>query len=175
MRKSLARRISFTAALAVVFLTMSQSGNAHEQHHAEMMKSESHGTEDEGALMFSINELYLNEVKPIFKRSCFDCHSSSTTYPWYSQIPGVKQIIASDVKEARRHLDFTNDFPFSGHGNPADDLRAINDEVQKGDMPPLRYRILHSTSKLNDDEKAAVKAWIEKSLTILKVEKTTRR
>ncbi|RYZ91045.1 MAG: hypothetical protein EOP06_07235 [Proteobacteria bacterium] len=134
-----------------------------------MMKSKSGASPASDAAMISINELYLKDIKPIFKRSCFDCHSSSTTYPWYSKMPGAKQLIRNDINEAKQHLDLTNDFPFAGHGSPPEDLVAINEQVQDGDMPPWRYRVLHSDSKLTDDEKAAVQAWVEKSLSILKV------
>ena len=51
-----------------------------------------------------INKLYIKTVKPIFKKSCFDCHGNTTNYPWYYKVPGVKQLIDSDigVKEAPR-------------------------------------------------------------------------
>lgn len=169
MKKLGAWRILNTAALTLFVSILSQSGSAHEQHHAAMMKSKSDASQASDAAMISINELYLKDIKPIFKRSCFDCHSSSTTYPWYSKMPGAKQLIRNDIDEAKQHLDFTNDFPFVGHGSPSEDLVAINEQVQKGDMPPLRYRFLHSDSKLNDEEKAEVKAWVEKSLSLLKV------
>lgn len=168
MKKFRAWRVLNSAALTLFFSVLSQSGNAHEQHHAAMMKSKSGTSPASDAAMISINELYLKDIKPIFKRSCFDCHSSSTTYPWYSKMPGANQLIRNDINEAKQHLDLSNNFPFIGHGSPSEDLLAINKQVQNGDMPPLRYRFLHSNSQLSADEKAAVEAWVEKSLSILK-------
>ncbi len=49
----------------------------------------------------AINARYESSVKPVFQKSCFDCHSSQTKYPWYAGLPGVKQLIASDIQEAK--------------------------------------------------------------------------
>lgn len=120
-------------------------------------------------ILAEINAAYLQSVKPIFKVSCFNCHSSQTEYPWYAKLPGAKQLIESDIRESKEHLDITNDFPFGGHGDgPADDLQAIRDAVINSDMPPFRYWIMHPSSRLNSEEKKAVTDWIDQSLEKLK-------
>lgn len=83
---------------------------------------------------FEINESYIASVKPIFKNSCFDCHSSSTYYPWYSKVPGAKHLIESDISEAKEHLDMGADFPFKGHGSPKEDLEAIDTSTPAGEL-----------------------------------------
>ncbi len=120
-------------------------------------------------MLTEINAVYLQSVKAIFKQSCFNCHSSQTGYPWYAKLPGAKQLIESDIRESKEHLDITNDFPFGGHGDgPADDLQAIRDAVVNSDMPPWRYWMMHPSSRLNDTEKKAVTDWIDQSLKKLK-------
>lgn len=114
-----------------------------------------------------ISQEYLLVVKPIFQRSCFDCHSSATTYPWYSNLPFVKKIIEDDISEARKHLDMSNGYPFSGHGSPEEDLRALKEVLEKGDMPPTRYRIMHRGAGLTPLEVGIVLRWIEKSVAHL--------
>ncbi len=86
-----------------------------------------------------INKLYIKTVKPIFKKSCFDCHGNTTNYPWYYKVPGVKQLIDSDIKESKKHLDFSKDFPFISHETPLKDLDAIGKSVNNNSMPPFRY------------------------------------
>jgi len=115
-----------------------------------------------------INARYISEIKPIFQRSCFDCHSSQTRYPWYAKIPGVKSLIAQDIAEAKEHLDMDPDFPFKSHATPDSDLSAIDESIRKSEMPPLRYRALHSGAKLTDDEVAKVHDWVMEGHELLK-------
>lgn len=114
-----------------------------------------------------INDDYKAKIKPIFQRSCFDCHGSATTFPWYYKIPGVKQYIDYDIKEAKSHLDFSEDFPFKSHESPLRDLTAIGDSVEKGRMPPTRYSVLHQKSKLTESDKEEIKRWIKQSRELI--------
>ena len=47
------------------------------------------------------------EVKRILKTSCYDCHSNQTRLAWFDEIVPAYWLVASDVKEARRHLNFS--------------------------------------------------------------------
>ena len=115
-----------------------------------------------------INTSYLKKVKPIFKKSCFDCHSSQTTYPWYYKVPGVKQLIDSDIKEAKSHLDFSNDYPFISHDTPENDLKSIEKSISKKIMPPKKYLWMHNNAKLSQQEVEEIKKWIKESLEALR-------
>lgn len=117
--------------------------------------------------LHQINERYKQTVKPIFQKSCFDCHSERTQYPWYYKIPGAKQLIDSDIRESKKHIDLTNDFPFRGHGSPEKDLPAIRKAIEDNTMPPFRYKILHSGSELSEDEQQVIFRWIRESLSAL--------
>jgi hypothetical protein len=115
-----------------------------------------------------INQEYLKTVKPIFQKSCFDCHGSTTVYLWYYKIPGVKQLIDSDIKESKKHLDFSKDFPFVSHETPIKDLDAIAKSIKNDSMPPFRYLIMHGDKKLTKDEVKQVDKWIRESKEMLK-------
>lgn len=159
------------AIVAIALVTGAMSfANAHKgESHKGDKKVDRPGVEEkqDKDSLASINESYLSVVKPIFKKSCFDCHSSDTKFPWYSDLPRAKQLIQSDIAEAKEHLDMSEDFPFKGHGSPREDLEAIDKAVIDGSMPPFRYRILHPASKLTDSEKKAIREWVSKSLKIL--------
>ena len=115
-----------------------------------------------------INQEYLKSVKPIFQKSCFDCHGNTTVYPWYYKIPGVKQLIDSDIKESKKHLDFSKDFPFVSHETPIKDLDAIGKSIKNDSMPPFRYLIMHGDKKLTKGEVKQVDKWIRESKEMLK-------
>ncbi len=153
--------------MAISLLSIVASVGAHENHAHKAEVPMPAPTGQESEILAQINSQYLKEVKPIFRKSCFDCHSSSTRYPWYAKLPGAKQLIESDVNESKVHLDLSNDFPFGGHGTPNEDLEAIAEVIKEGSMPPFRYRILHSDSKLSNDEKEAIQNWVKLSLKTL--------
>lgn len=131
----------------------------------DSLNSDSKETEE---IYKKINASYLNKIKPIFRKSCFDCHSSQTTYPWYYKVPGVKQLIDSDIKEAKSHLDFSNDYPFVSHDSPENDLKSIEKSVSKKTMPPKKYLWMHNNAKLSQKEVEEIKKWVKESLEALK-------
>ena len=114
-----------------------------------------------------INNLYLNKVRPIFKNKCFNCHGKVEKLPWYSVIPGPKQIIEHDISEAKEHMDMSNDIPFGGHGELREDLESLLESLNNDTMPPWKYLLLHWKSSLTLSEKKIIKNWIQSSLEIL--------
>ncbi len=139
---------------------------AHESHHdstKEVEESKSPAEESQLEIFKAINEDYLKTVKPIFKNSCFNCHSSQNQLPWYHSLPLVKGLLDSDIQESKKHMDLSNDFPFQGHGTPQEDLEAIGKTVRDGTMPPFRYRMMHWGSGLSKTEKEAILKWVEES------------
>ena len=132
-------------------------------------KAQSHISEEaRNSWLVKINEDYQKKVKNIFKRSCYDCHTDKTKYPWYFKLPGIKQVIERDIKKAKEHLFITETFPFRTHSTPLNDLSAIWKSIDSREMPPLRYRIMHPKSELRPEEKATVKTWIDEANTRLK-------
>jgi hypothetical protein len=90
------------------------------------------------------------ETRELFHRACFDCHSNTTVWPWYSHVAPVSWLVQNDVEGGRHHLNFTEwDHP-QGHAE------HVAEEVRQGDMPPWYYLALHSHAKFTEDEKQAV-------------------
>lgn len=150
---------AFRCGLALLVVIAASFAMSHEAHNAQVKPEEI-----EASKLSEINENYLKVVKPLFQKACFDCHSSTTNQPWYGKLPGAKQLIASDIAEAREHMDMSNDFPFEGHSTPKEDLEAIAKAITDKSMPPFRYRIMHPSSALSDDEQKKVQEWVEMSL-----------
>ncbi len=69
-----------------------------------------------------------SEVRALLNRSCTDCHSHRTAWPWYSQVAPVSWILASHVSEGRKHLNFS-DWP--GSHKPQALLEEICEEVEQ--------------------------------------------
>ncbi|MGE4234100.1 MAG: heme-binding domain-containing protein [Bacteriovoracia bacterium] len=136
-------------------LVFAHGGKDHSKHSMHIEK------EQDSAELKRAREGYLKHIKPIFQKKCMDCHSSNTRYPWYHKLPGVKQMMEADIREAKEHMDMTGDFPFKGHGTPESDLKAIAEALENDSMPPFRYRLMHWDSKLTEEEKKIILEWVK--------------
>jgi cytochrome c551/c552 len=97
-------------------------------------------------------------VAAILQRSCYDCHSSRTVWPWYSKVAPVAWLVSNDVTEARREVNFS-DWAQYNPKRAAHKLKEICEQVDRGDMPLWYYRPMHPNSKLSAADKSAVCAW----------------
>jgi hypothetical protein len=100
------------------------------------------------------------EVGAIFDRSCNDCHSSKTDWPWYSQVAPVSWWLKNHVDEGRRELSFSEWGPYPQR-KATRKLSAICDQVQAGEMPLKSYLLLHPAAKLSDADRKAICDWTE--------------
>ena len=102
------------------------------------------------------------EVLTVMKRSCYDCHSSSTVWPWYSRVAPVSWYVAHDVNGARRHVNLQDWEAQINEQEGKEHLGLICKEVREGDMPPADYRFMHKGTDVSPAETAAVCAWSQK-------------
>ena len=96
------------------------------------------------------------EVMEIFKRSCFDCHSNETVWPWYSRVAPVSWLVAYDVDEGREHLNFSQWTSYSGEDQH--ELREeVWEEVEEGEMPLWFHLPMHPEARLSDEDKELIR------------------
>jgi hypothetical protein len=98
------------------------------------------------------------QVKEILDRSCRDCHSNNTEWPWYTNVAPVSWWIADHVNEGRKQLNMSE---WSKLDKIRQDkkLRQICDEVEDGAMPLSSYLPLHPKAKLLDQDKKTLCDW----------------
>ena len=102
------------------------------------------------------------EVQALMRRSCNDCHSNETVWPWYARIAPASFLIARDVKAGRKKLNLSI-------WGSYDELRKtrkkreIAKEVGGGDMPPWYYVPLHPEAKLSAEERELIVKWANQS------------
>jgi len=98
------------------------------------------------------------QVAAIFDRSCNDCHSNKTRWPWYSNVAPVSWFVIGHVSDARSVMNF------SQWGNYDKDkqsrrLRDICEQISDGEMPLSSYTPLHRGSKLSADDVKTLCDW----------------
>jgi cytochrome c551/c552 len=98
------------------------------------------------------------DVEAVLRRACYDCHSHETVWPWYAKIAPLSFLLANDVKEGRREVNFSTWETYNDQRR-ARKLKEIVKEVQSGDMPPWYYVPLHPDAKLSPTDRQAIINW----------------
>ncbi len=101
------------------------------------------------------------EIKALLDRSCRDCHSNETRWPWYSNVAPVSWLVADDVHKARDKFNFSEWTSY-----PSDDqdkfLGAMCNLAQRGRMPLPIYLVSHRDARPSVAEIQALCAWSDK-------------
>ena len=97
------------------------------------------------------------DVQAIIDRSCRNCHTNDTTWPWYSEVAPMSWSVIEHVNHGREHMNFS-DWP-SGPEEAADLLDSTCKEVKEGRMPHTQYLLLHSEARLSDADKKKLCDW----------------
>jgi len=105
------------------------------------------------------------QTEALFRRSCADCHSNETVWPWYSRIAPVSWLVARDVQEGREKFNLTD---LSGMRSQS--LSRLPEElaevVYEGEMPMPIYTIMHPDAKLSKAEQRALVDGLQQTLSL---------
>jgi hypothetical protein len=108
--------------------------------------------------------LQLNpQVSSILSRSCGDCHSNNTQWPWYSHVAPVSWFVIDHVNHGRSHLNFSEWGRFSADES-REMLEHICKEVKSGSMPLTSYTRIHTGAKLSQDDVGTLCDWANSQL-----------
>ncbi len=99
-------------------------------------------------------------VKSVFERSCKNCHSDETAWPWYAYVAPVSWVIAGDVNSARKHMNFSEWGSYSANKR-AEKLESICEQLVDGDMPDRKYTLFHREARTSPQERSAVCQWTD--------------
>jgi hypothetical protein len=98
------------------------------------------------------------QVQKVLRLACYDCHSNETVWPWYSRVAPVSWLVARDVAEGREALNYSR-WQDYGAQQRAELLEETWEEIAEGEMPPAAYLVLHPDARLDDADRAALRAW----------------
>ena len=98
------------------------------------------------------------EVMNILKKSCYDCHSNETVWPWYSHVAPVSWLVAHDVDEGREEMNLSEWDSYS-EKKKRKKIEEIWEEIEEGEMPLWYYTLIHPDDKLTEQEKRTIKDW----------------
>ena len=98
------------------------------------------------------------QVEAMLQRSCNDCHSNQTVWPWYSQMSPISWYLQYHVNEGRRELNFS-DWATYDQRRAARKLKETCEQVETGAMPTRTYLWLHPSAALSATDQQAICAW----------------
>lgn len=99
-------------------------------------------------------------VAQILKRSCNDCHSNQTVYPWYSNVSPFSWLLADHIEEGRRELNFSVWNTYSAKKKRRN-LDEICEQVTTGVMPYDQYVWMHRDAALSPEDIKLLCDWAQ--------------
>jgi hypothetical protein len=103
------------------------------------------------------------EVMAVLRKACFDCHSNETSWPWYSYVAPVSWLVAHDVEEGRKELNFSAWASLEAKKR-AHKRKEVWEEVAEGEMPLRPYLLTHPQAKLDAAELETLRVWANGSV-----------
>ena len=94
------------------------------------------------------------QVSAILESSCYECHSTAGSAPWYASVSPTYLAANS----ARGMLNFSDWQTYNAQKRSAA-LKSIEHSVSAGSMPPGDYTLFDHSARLTDDEKQALLKW----------------
>jgi heme-binding protein len=99
-------------------------------------------------------------IVDIFRRSCQDCHSNQTAWPWYSRVAPMSWFLVHHVNQGRSELNVSEWERYTARRKDRR-LKEISDQVASGKLPILSYTLMHPGAKLAVPDRKALCEWAD--------------
>lgn len=103
----------------------------------------------------------------ILARSCMDCHSGETRWPWYASVAPASWLVAEHVRHGRDHMDFSNwaSYPINRR---IDLFEDICEEAENETMPLQSYLLMHRKARLSRPDTEVLCRWSREEVARLR-------
>lgn len=100
------------------------------------------------------------EVLTTLRRSCWDCHSNETDWPWYAYVAPMKLRVSQHVWMGREHVNFTewDSYDAEELDEAYEDIAKV---IDRGRMPLKDYLLVHRNAKLTTSDRDRLVSWAE--------------
>jgi len=102
------------------------------------------------------------EVMALLKRSCYDCHSNETKYPWYGHIAPISWQVDSNILNGREWLNFSIWSKYDEKKKQKIYKGIVN--ALKIKMPPAEYLLVHKEARLTPKEREILTNWAKSNI-----------
>jgi hypothetical protein len=98
------------------------------------------------------------DVHRVLTRSCNDCHSNETVYPWYSRVTPFNWFLWDHVDTGRHELNLSTWNTYSREKKMRK-LEEICEQVELGAMPLPSYLWIHREAALSPEDGQLLCTW----------------
>jgi hypothetical protein len=98
------------------------------------------------------------EIAALLHNACYDCHSSTTRWPWYSHVWPVSWFVSSHVNDARDALNFS-EWPHDDTYKSGKRWAKIGHRVDDDSMPLPSYTWMHPAARLTSAQRKQLSDW----------------
>ncbi len=107
-----------------------------------------------------------DSLQKILKVSCYDCHSNTTSYPFYFKIQPVAWFMDNHIEDGKRHFNFST-FSTYPIWRQYDKFKDVLEQVKKNEMPLTSYTLIHRDAILTDNQKLAIEDWAKDQMKLM--------
>ena len=97
-------------------------------------------------------------IMSLLQRSCYDCHSNYTEYPWYASINPVGLWLANHINEGKKELNFSEFAKYEPRRKNRK-LDEVAEQIEKGEMPLKSYTLIHTDARLTKEQADSLIQW----------------
>ena len=97
-------------------------------------------------------------IAAIIGKSCGDCHTNQTVYPWYSNVQPAGWFLKNHIDDGRRKLNFSIWNTYT-RAKKSKKLDEICEQIESKEMPIPSYLWIHRDSILSDSDGKALCEW----------------
>lgn len=107
------------------------------------------------------------DVKTILEKSCNDCHSNNSNYPWYANLQPVHWWMEKHIKDGKKHLNY-DEYTSRPLRYQYHKMEETIEMIKEGEMPLNSYTWTHKDAKLSEEEKTKLISWAESVMDNMK-------
>jgi hypothetical protein len=99
-----------------------------------------------------------SDAAAILDRSCRDCHSNDTRWPWYSRVAPASWLVIDHVNHGRSHFNLS-DWGTYDRQRQAELLKNSCELARKASMPMPSYLLAHRGARLSAADVDTLCTW----------------
>lgn len=98
------------------------------------------------------------DISLILGRSCNDCHTNQTLFPWYANLQPMGWLLKNHIDDGRRQMNFSiwNTYQLKRRSKK---LEQICEQVESKEMPLPSYLWIHRDAVLSENESKTLCDW----------------
>jgi Haem-binding domain len=109
-----------------------------------------------------------DHVATLLQGACNNCHSNTTTYPWYANLQPIGFWLKHHVDEGKEHLNFSEftSLPLRVQNHKFEEIVEMV-ESKEMPLPSYTYFGLHPEANLSDADRTVLVEWAKEQMALL--------